>query len=236
MRWLAKRSLDIPLPHTESVLEEVPVSLSPPVFPPPQPVGSSPTKIARGASIANRLRPRLDSANNNNGGAVALWAESSNSFLSSALLAFVSGGIGKPGGGCIIARFRIEAGGFSANEKCATCTRQRSPRRTTALAAGQEKSNIIPAEGVPVASHRPLRSLARSHFAPKVIHLAVNHVLARHAARQIPPRTLPCNLGGQGHQQNWYKPADQFRGAVRGKFPSAPKRRISSPLLIHPGP
>ena len=196
MRWLAKRSLDVPLPLTQSVLEEVPVSLSHPVFPPPQPVGSSPTKIARGASIANQLRPRLDSANNN-GGTVALWAESSNSFLTSALLAFVSGGIGKPGVGCIIARFRIEAMGFSANEKMCHLYSPRSPRRRTALAAGQEKSSIIPAEGVPVASHRPLRSLARSHFAPKVIHLAVNHVLARHAAHQIPHERCLATLAGR---------------------------------------
>lgn len=148
MRWLAKRSLDVPLPLTQSVLEEVPVSLSHPVFPPPQPVGSSPTKIARGASIANQLRPRLDSANNN-GGTVALWAESSNSFLTSALLAFVSGGIGKPGVGCIIARFRIEAMGFSANEKCATCTRQSHRGEEQHLPPGKKNQVSSPPKACP---------------------------------------------------------------------------------------
>jgi hypothetical protein len=108
MWWTRKRSLNVPVPLAESVLEEVPVFLPPPVFPPPQPSPASPTKIARRASIANQLRPRLGSAKNSDGGTVVLSAESQNS----ALLAFVSGGIGKPEGGCIIARFSTKAEGL----------------------------------------------------------------------------------------------------------------------------
>ena len=59
---------------------------------------------------ANQLRPRLGSATNGNDGTVAQSAESSKNFLTSSLLAFVSGGVGKPESGCIIARFSAKAG------------------------------------------------------------------------------------------------------------------------------
>ena len=110
MWWIAKRSLDVPVTLAESVLEEVPVFLPPPVFSPPQPTPASPAKIVRRASIANQLRPRLGSATNGNDGTVAQSAESSKNFLTSSLLAFVSGGVGKPESGCIIARFSAKAG------------------------------------------------------------------------------------------------------------------------------
>src|ERR1700728_2607121 len=103
------------------------------------------------------------------------------------------------------------------------CSPKVTQAKNSACRRAREKSHIIHAVGVPVGFASPLRGLARSQFAPKVIHLGRD-------AHSLPACRAP-NSTEQVTLQPWWAASQamlvQGSGSILGanpdKFSIAPK-------------